>query len=441
MRLLLVSPHFPPTNAADMHRVRCALPFLESHGFEAEVIAIDPAQVEAPVDPLLTRTYPADIPLHRVQAMSLKWRGVPGFGTLGWRCARAIERQLHTRLSELMTQGETAVVYFSTTQFAVQGMIPGLVRHFGCAVFIDYQDPWVNDYYRLHPEVTPPGGRLKHALAYQLAKRAEKRVLPWLAGYTAVSQRYVMDLEERYGEKAAEIPSLVLPFSGNAADMEQAATEAVSQSQFNPQDGRVHWVYVGRGGEDMATALSGLFRALRRAEAEGRVPPRLRLHFLGTDYAAGERARHTVSPLAEAHGVAHLVEERPQRIPYFEALRCLLEADALLIPGSDDPGYTASKIYPYILARKPLLALFHEKSPVNALMQETGAGVLCQHRGKGGDPSLAEGIYAKWFQPKAWEKTPATNWPAFHPHTAEQMTARLAGFFHSVLKSRKESIG
>ena len=39
-RVLIVSPHFPPVNAADMHRARMVLPFLRENGWEAEVLAV-----------------------------------------------------------------------------------------------------------------------------------------------------------------------------------------------------------------------------------------------------------------------------------------------------------------------------------------------------------------------------------------------------------------
>ena len=42
--------------------------------------------------------------------------------------------------------------------------------------------------------------------------------------------------------------------------------------------------------------------------------------------------------------------------------------DALFMPGSDDPAYTASKIYPYLLTRKPLLAIFNAESPALAVL-------------------------------------------------------------------------
>ena len=51
-------------------------------------------------------------------------------------------------------------------------------------------------------------------------------------------------------------------------------------------------------------------------------------------------------PLAEAAGVGDLVSETPQRIPYLDALEVLANSNVILLLGSDEPHYTASKIYP-----------------------------------------------------------------------------------------------
>jgi hypothetical protein len=67
-------------------------------------------------------------------------------------------------------------------------------------------------------------------------------------------------------------------------------------------------------------------------------------------------------PIAESEGVADLVSETPQRIPYLEALGLLRKADTILLIGSDEPHYTASKIFPALLAGRPCLALFHRAS-------------------------------------------------------------------------------
>src|SRR5581483_10041688 len=86
--------------------------------------------------------------------------------------------------------------------------------------------------------------------------------------------------------------------------------------------------------------------------------------FVGTNYAAAERTYKLVEPLARRRGVADLVDERPERVPYFETIALLESCDAILLIGSVDADYTASKLFACVLARKPILALFHRRSLV-----------------------------------------------------------------------------
>ena len=85
MRVLIVSPRFIPTNSSDMHRVRMLLPYLKDTGWEAEVLAVEPAQVASPIDPWLAQGIPEGIAIHRVKAMSLRWARVPGLDA-GFPC-------------------------------------------------------------------------------------------------------------------------------------------------------------------------------------------------------------------------------------------------------------------------------------------------------------------------------------------------------------------
>ena len=72
-RVLIISPHFPPVNAADMHRVRQSLPFFKELGWESELIAVDPQYVEAySLDDLLLQTIPDYIKVHYVKAWDIK---------------------------------------------------------------------------------------------------------------------------------------------------------------------------------------------------------------------------------------------------------------------------------------------------------------------------------------------------------------------------------
>ena len=85
-RVLIISPHFPPVNAADMHRVRQALPFINENGWQAEVIAVDPRYVEAySLDDLLIKSLPTDIKVHWVKALNVDKTRKFGLGSLSMR--------------------------------------------------------------------------------------------------------------------------------------------------------------------------------------------------------------------------------------------------------------------------------------------------------------------------------------------------------------------
>jgi hypothetical protein len=121
-----------------------------------------------------------------------------------------------------------------------------------------------------------------------------------------------------------------------------------------------------------------------------------------------------------------MVSEHPARVPYFEALRCMTDADALIVPGSDDPGYAPSKIHNCLLARRPLLAILHRESPAAAAVSLLRGGVVAPFAP--GEPrnELVAHIRNRWFAPRAWEHGVYLDTAGFEPHTAHAMTKKLA---------------
>jgi hypothetical protein len=185
----------------------------------------------------------------------------------------------------------------------------------------------------------------------------------------------------------------------------------------------------------MWPALRLVFSALRTGLSEAPEPfQRLRLHFIGTDYAPPERSRKTIEPLASLLGVSAHVREHPQRIPYFEALQVLRDGNMLLLPGSDDPQYTPSKTYPYILAHKPLLAILNEKSGACDVLRSTNAGrvATCDPTRDAG--AQAEELYRTWREMlNHLAAPPQTDWQAFEKFTARAMTRQQCDFFERVV--------
>lgn len=422
-RLLIVSPHFPPSSTADMQRVRMLLPFFARNGWQVEVLAVSPQFVAAPVDEWLEEGLPHEVPIHRIHAPALRWSRVPGLGSQGMRSLPA----LGAAGNRLLSEGRFDLVYFSTTMFEVHVLGPRWKARHGVPFVMDFQDLWVSDYYRDHPEVIPPGGRLKYAVASMLHRVMEPRVLRRCTGITSVSPGYPKGLVSRYPWLAG-VPTLVQGFPGAPSDLQRLPS--TSELPFARADGLRHWVYVGRGGADMGRALRSLFAALRD-HCDDALRQSLRLHFIGTSYAAHGTGAKTIEPIAEEFGLGHIVDESPDRIHYSRTLACLRAADALIVPGSDDPAYTASKIYPYLLAGRPLLAVFHERSTVVDLMRKAGGGVCVPFATDEPMADIAARIARDWLAPHAYDHPVPLHAVAFEPHSDVHCAAELSAFLHA----------
>ena len=99
---------------------------------------------------------------------------------------------------------------------------------------------------------------------------------------------------------------------------------------------------------------------------------RLRLHFFGTSNQS-ESAVCRVLPIARECGVADAVTEQPARLDYLDALSVLTHASGILLLGSSERHYTASKLYPALLAQRPILALFHQQSSVVSILRDAAS--------------------------------------------------------------------
>ncbi len=423
MRVLLVSPHFPPTNAADMQRVRQVLPYLKAEGCEAEVLAVGAEGVACPVDPWLEAGLPAEVPVHRVKILGPEARWIPGMGSLSFRAIPALRREG----DRLLAGGRFDLVYFSTTQFGVHLLGPKWLRKWGVPFAMDYQDPWVSDYYSEHPDQVPPGGRLKFWIADRLNRWMEPQVLKECAGVTAVSGSYIDQLRRRYAFLSQAWPTLVLPFAALEADWERVVDDGVGSRFFDKNDGRQHWVYAGRGGRDMEPALRAIFLAMQALPRD--FLTNLCFHFIGTSYAPAGLGVATVAPLAAEYGLGEVVREMTDRVPYVEVLRCLRDAGALVVPGSDDPAYTASKMYPYLMARKPLLTVFHKKSPVQEVLAATGGAVRVGFASGESPEVVAQRIVSEWIEPRGWEWPRALEAARFADFCAPAAACQLVDFF------------
>jgi len=434
-KILIVSPHFAPVNTADMHRVRLCLPWLRDHGWEPTVLAVAPESIEgAVIEPLLEKTYPKDIRIIRVRGISPKLTRPFGIGSLWLRCGRALRKAGDALLSTEAFD----LVFFSTTVFNSFSLGPHWLRKFGIPYVLDYHDPWINDYYDL-TGAAPPGGPLKYAFSQWQAKRHEPKAVLQAAQIVSVSSSYGPELCRCYPTLSPE-KIHHLPFGASAKDIEVARSHHPMPSLVPFGDGNVHFVYTGRVDTDMAQALRMLFRAFalykRNSPSEA---AHMRFHFIGTDYAPPPLGRKHVMPIAQAEEVADHVTEHCYRVPYFDALSYLCHAEALILIGSDDPSYSASKIFPYLFAQKPIVTIAYQKSLMLKLSREFGHATSYDFSAKDTEENTQatiQKIHDEWFHDEGF-RSPSlslTQDSKLDSHSAQKMTRDLCQVFEKSLK-------
>jgi glycosyltransferase involved in cell wall biosynthesis len=426
-RVLIISPNFPPINAADMHRVRQSLPFFEQMGWKATVLAVIPKYIEMSEDPILLKTIPEDTDLTYLKAFDAKRTRKFGLGNIGYRSLYYFRKHSN----KLLKDNKFDLIYFSTTAFPVMTLGRYWKKKFGVPFIIDMQDPWRNDFYLDKPKSERPP---KFLLAYNMDKYLEAWTMKHVDGIVSVSPGYPETLMERYPNIKPE-DCIVIPFGGAGVDFEVLDEVKLKNNLFELNDGKINFVYIGRGGHDMNFALGGIFSGLKKGlEQNPELFSNIRMFFIGTSYAADGKGLKTITPIAEKYGVQDHVIELTNRLPYFEAMNVLKDADVMLIPGSTDTQYTASKLYPYILAKKPMMAVFNENSSVVEVLAKTNAGTCVTFSNSDNEEDLGDSVFKTYTEYlNKIPFTPKTNWDEFEPYSAREATRKQVDFFNKIL--------
>ena len=423
-RVLIVAPSFIPSSYPPTHRVRFFARHLPEFGWEPEVVTVHAASMGEPADPEIGRLVPPGLRITRSGALPLALTRRVGIGDLGYRSLLPMRRVL----VDVVERRRPDLVFIPGPPWPAFLQGPYLRRRFGIPYVIDYIDPWVS-------AMGADGRWWTKAFWYrQLALRLEPRVVRDASHFVAVSDGTNDGVRARYPWLPAD-RFTGIPYGFEASDVEALRATPRPNPFWDAADGNLHLVYVGamlpNGFETLRALFAGV-AALRESAPE--LFARLRLHFFGTTYDPNVKSG-LVLPVAREMGLADHVTEHPARVPYLDALNILCTADVILGLGSTERHYTASKIFTNILARRPMLAIYHEASSVCDIVREAHAGELVTYS----DESRAEDHVAEISSALRRVLTPGSfdpakvRWDHFEEYSARNMTRQLAGIFDSVV--------
>lgn len=429
-RLLIVSPSFPPINTPDMQRVRMSLAHYIEHGWEPVVLAVDPSKHGGPRDENLKATVPSGIRIYHASAIPVRWARWFGIGNLGLRAWWSLLRAG----AKILREEQIDLVFFSNTQFITFTLGRIWRRRFGVPFAIDLQDPWQTDYYKGPRKQERPGG-WKYTFAQFQARILEGWSMHHMSALMSVSPHYIDALRLRY-RWFTNIPTDTIGFGASEADLAEALKLPSTATMTTHSNSRIRIISTGAAGPIMQPALRVLFDGLATFAA-ATSDSGLGFEFYGTSYAPAKTAQPSVLPLAQELRVAKFVSETPTRLGHLEALRVQIEADALLLLGTTDPNYTASKLYPYFLSGRPMLAVLLRGSLLEQQVRQLSCAtvVIFDESGPTAETRFQlQAFFAAAVARFPIEKLPERNEELFRSeYFAPSLTARQCALFDAAL--------
>jgi glycosyltransferase involved in cell wall biosynthesis len=367
-RLLLVAYYFPPQQSSASVRLGGLARYLPEFGWEPVVLT---PGLPTPPDPrfcVIQTPYPGDVsarikrrlgldpvkPLRRKAADPL---ASGGGGRLSGRLVRVAqsvaaypdeERAWRSAAvkagARALRDHECAAILSSSGPVTAHLIARDLKAGTNLPWVADLRDLWTqNHYYQF--------GTLRR----MAERRLERRVLSEADCLVTVSAPLAKKLSLMHPHtRTLSIPS--------GFDPDEVSTHAATDREFSI-------VYTGQLYEGRQDP-SPLFRALQGLIDDGAIDAsQVRVRFLGDcpRWLRNAVEQHGLGASVDFHGI----------VPRDEALCRQRSAQLLLLLNWDDPreaGVYTGKVFEYLAARRPILAIGGPKGVVSELLDETGAG-------------------------------------------------------------------
>ncbi|MEO0550736.1 MAG: glycosyltransferase [Pseudomonadota bacterium] len=429
--VLIVSPHFPPSTLAGVHRARHLAKYLHGQGWHPVIIRVDEAQYPETPDPDLAALVPDHVEQIRTGAIDISKTRRFGIGDIGIRGYSGLKAAV---LAEVSKRDVDAIL-ITGSPFYPMLMAGAVKRKTGLPIILDFQDPWIAAQGAERPYLSK--GRMAHRLSMMLEPRAVKHA----DFITSVSETQNAQMAERYQHLHAGIMAAI-PIGGDPEDFDALRQRPLSQVAFVLSDDHINLSFVGTFMPRTGPLMALLFQALQGLLDETPdLRNRLRLNFVGTSNQPNASDHKPVTDLANEFGLSDIVREHPQRVPFLEALNILANSDGLLLIGSDEPHYTASKIYPGLMSGTPYISLFHDASSANEILTSAQGGLVLSFNSERnlGDlvPEIADALKTLILKP---ETIPASNPSAYANVTANGVSRDFADVFDkAVARASKAS--
>jgi len=357
--ILIIYPHWPPSNLAGVHRARLIANYLSEFEWHPVVLSVHPDCYEEPHDWDLLKTVSDKIEVHFVKAFKVRKPRI--IGDIGLRSFF----QLKQAALEIIKQKKIEFIWIPIPSFYIAILGRVLFNKTKIPYGIDYIDPWVRDISNRK--------NLRAILSNAIARLLEPYAIKKASLVSGVAEAYFKPAIERNFRKMKPV-QVAMPYGFDRNDhlirIENIFYPWSEYKACKP------YIYAGA-----FLPLSGLFinllcKALRDLKNLEILDPDVRLFFIGT----GNYNHKSIAEYAEEYGVNDIVIEIRDRFPFLHVLNFLSGAKGVLLIGSTEEHYTASKTFQSVLSGRPVFSILHYKSTAVEIFKKCKADAyLCEY--------------------------------------------------------------
>lgn len=414
-KVIIVSPHFPPSNLAAVHRSRLFAKHLPEFGWEPIVVTVHEKYYEEILDYNLSSLLPDNLRIEKVEALDTK--PIRLIGDIGIRGFRGMLK----RILKICSQEKIDFLYIPIpSNYAA---LLGIIVHnkIGIPYGIDYIDPWVHKWPGTEKLFGKPWFSMK------LGEFLEPIAIKKANLITGVAPGYYEDVLLRHPEMVGKVVTAAMPYGGEASDHLAVDRLGLKPYLFQKVPHTLDFVYAGAM---LPKAFKPLEEIMKKISTARHLFENVRIHFIGSGSNPNDPNSYNIKAMAEKYGIWNTIFfEYPKRIPYLDVLTHLNAADGAFILGSTEPHYTPSKVYQAVLSHKSIFAILHQESSACKVIEETKAGITLAFNGESDLAKIADTFFSKWQSYLNFQQTfdpSQINQEAFEAYSARSVTKILA---------------
>ena len=353
--LLIIYPHWAPSNLAGVHRSRLISNFLTQFGWQPHILTVKSEFYEEKLDFDLLKTVNTSTKVYYTNAMKPP-KYIRFFGDIALRAMP----NLYNAAKKIIKEQQIDFIWIPIPSFYTA--ILGRLLHGKTKIpyGIDYIDPWVNGFV----DYEKPFSRAW--LSNQLASKLEPFSVKKASLISGVSTAYYQGvLDRNFKNKKIEHVGMPYGFDPNDHEIKLENIELPWKMHENCKA----WVYAGAFLPKSHSFLQILFESINELRIENKWDESIRLYFLGT----GSYKAQSIAQYAKENQLDDIVVEDRSRFGFLDILNFLAASAGVLVIGSTEKHYTASKIFQSLLSKKPVLAVFHQESSAVKILTESKA--------------------------------------------------------------------